>query len=124
MSQLFVEYGLFLLKTITVVLAIIVVIAFAAAAGRRAIQDNLEVENLNRRYRSLARVLRKAVLGKADRRKEGRAARKQDRQDEKSSSSRPRSFVLDGQDVNLTASIPTLPRPPRMKLTGPIIRIR
>ena len=95
MSQLLVEYGLFLLKTVTVVLAIIVVIAFAAAAGRRATQDNLEVENLNRRYRNLARILRKAVLGKTDRRKEGRAARKQDRQDEKSSSSRPRSFVLD-----------------------------
>jgi serine protease SohB len=95
MSHLFVEYGLFLLKTVTVVLAIVVVIAVAAAAGRRATQDNLEVENLNRRYRSLGRVLRKAVLGKSERRKEGRAARKRDRAEDKSSSTRPRSFVLD-----------------------------
>lgn len=95
MSHLFAEYGLFLLKTVTIVLAIIVVISFAAAAGRRATQDNLEVEHLNRRYRSLGRVLKKAVLGRSERRKEGRAARKRDRQEEKASSTRPRSFVLD-----------------------------
>lgn len=95
MSHLFAEYGLFLLKTVTIVLAIIVVISFAAAAGRRATQDNLEVEHLNRRYRSLGRVLKKAVLGRSERRKEGRAARKRDRREEKASSTRPRSFVLD-----------------------------
>ncbi|HZW60502.1 MAG TPA: protease SohB, partial [Woeseiaceae bacterium] len=60
------EYGLFLLKTITVVAAIVIVIGAAAAAGRKAAQqETLEVENLNERYRNLARSLKRAVLGKS-----------------------------------------------------------
>ena len=41
MSQFFIEYGLFLLKAVTVVAAIIVVIGVAASTGRKAAHEGL-----------------------------------------------------------------------------------
>ncbi|MEJ2274766.1 MAG: protease SohB, partial [Woeseiaceae bacterium] len=61
MAGFFADYGLFLLKTLTIVVAIIAIIAAAAAAQKKASHEGLEVENLNKKYRSLADVLRKAV---------------------------------------------------------------
>ena len=58
------EYGLFLLKVATIVVAIVIVIAAGAAAGRKAGQDGLEVENLNKKYRETAAALRSAVMKK------------------------------------------------------------
>ena len=53
------EYGLFLLKTITIVAAIVVVIGAGAAAGRKSGQhEGLEVENLNEKYQKMASGLR------------------------------------------------------------------
>jgi serine protease SohB len=54
MSEFFFEYGLFFAKILTIVIAIVVIIGFAAAAGRRAHHEGLEVENLNKKYQSLA----------------------------------------------------------------------
>ena len=42
MAEFFAEYGLFLLKTVTIVIGIIAVIAVAAAAGRKASHEGLE----------------------------------------------------------------------------------
>jgi serine protease SohB len=95
MNQFLLEYGLFLLKVATIVAAIVVVISVAAAASRRSSQEGLEVENLNRKYRSLAQTLRKAVLNKAERKKQAKEFRKREKADAKQSSARPRSFVLD-----------------------------
>ena len=57
MTQFLAEYGLFLLKVITILAAIIVVIVFAASAGRKASHEGLEVENLNKKFKSLADTL-------------------------------------------------------------------
>ena len=62
MSEFFMDYGLFLLKVATVVVAIVIIIGVAAAASRKAHQEGLEVENLNKKYKNLASALRKAVL--------------------------------------------------------------
>ena len=62
MTEFFVEYGLFLLKAATIVIAIVIVLGVAAAAGRKAGQEGLEVESINQKYKSLASALRLAEL--------------------------------------------------------------
>ena len=102
------DYGLFLLKVVTIVIAIAVVIAIAAAAGRKGTQDGLEVENLNRKYRDLAASLKKAVLGKADARREQKELKKERKAEEKKSSGRPRSFVIDFKGDLKASRVPSL----------------
>ena len=49
MTEFLAEYGLFLLKVVTVALAIVVVIVIAAAEGRKAGHEGLEVESINKK---------------------------------------------------------------------------
>ncbi len=102
------EYGLFLLKVVTIVVAIIVVIGVAASAGRRAAQEGLEVESINKKYRSLAQALRKSVLKKDARKKEAKEEKKREKAEEKSPTSRPRSFVLDFKGDLKASAVPSL----------------
>jgi serine protease SohB len=95
MAQFFAEYGLFLLKVITILAAIVVVIVVAASAGRRASHEGLEVENLNKKYKSLANTLLAAVSTKSERKKTAKARKKEDKAESKTPSARPRSFVID-----------------------------
>jgi serine protease SohB len=88
------EYGMFLLKVATIVVAIVIVIAAGAAAGRKAGQDGLEVENLNKKYRETAAALRSAVMKKGERKKQAKQDKKQQKAEGKAPS-RPRSFVID-----------------------------
>ena len=97
MSQFFIEYGLFLLKVVTIVVAIVVIIAVAASAGRKASQEGLEVESINKKYKSLASALRQAVLNKDQQKKEAKAEKKRDKAEAKEVSDRPRSFVIQFQ---------------------------
>jgi serine protease SohB len=96
MTEFFAEYGLFLLKTATLVLAIVVVIGAAAAAGKKAGQhEGLEVEHLNRKYRRMAQVLNRAVMKKADWKKAAKAEKEREKAEEKSGAARARVFVID-----------------------------
>ncbi len=95
MTQFLAEYGLFLLKVITILAAIIVVIVVAASAGRKASHEGLEVENLNKKYKSLADTLLAAVSTKSERKKTAKARKKEDKAESKVPSARPRSFVVD-----------------------------
>ncbi len=108
MSQFLADYGLFLLKAITVVVAIIVVISFAAAAGRKAGQEGLEVESLNKKYRSLAGALRKAVLKKDEAKKDAKEEKKRDKAEAKAPSDRPRSFVINFKGDLKATAVPSL----------------
>ena len=97
------EYGLFLLKVMTFVVAIVIIMAAGAAAGRKATQNHLEVENLNDKYRKMAGALRSAVLKKDDRKKQAREEKKQKKAEDKKAG-RPRSFVIDFKgDLKATA---------------------
>jgi serine protease SohB len=107
MTEFFTDYGLFLLKTLTIVVAIIVVIGAAAAAGRKAAHEGLEVESLNKKYKSLARSLRKAVYKKDERKKEAKEEKKRDKAEEKAAS-RPRSFVIDFKGDLRASAVPAL----------------
>jgi len=95
MAAFFAEYGLFLLKAITIVVAIVVVIVVAASAGRKASHEGLEVENLNKKYKTLANALRDAVSSKDEQKKAAKERKKADKAAKKESSDRPRSFVID-----------------------------
>jgi serine protease SohB len=108
MSQFLAEYGLFLLKVITIVVAIIVIIGVAASAGRKASQEGLEVESINKKYKSLAQSLRKAVLKKAEQKKQAKKDKKRAKEEEKASTTRPRSFVIDFKGDLKASAVPSL----------------
>ena len=104
MAAFFAEYGLFLLKAITIVVAIVVVIVVAASAGRKASHEGLEVENLNKKYKTLANALRDAVSSKGEQKKAAKERKKEDKAAKKEPSERPRSFVIDFKgDLNASA---------------------
>lgn len=108
MSQFFVEYGLFLLKAVTVVVAIVIIIGVAASAGRKGGHEGLEVESINKKYKALAELLRKAVLSKSDLKKEAKAEKKREKAQAKSDASRLRSFVIDFKGDLKASAVPSL----------------
>jgi len=95
MVEFIAEYGMFLLKAVTIVVAVIAVISVAAMAGKRAAHEGLEVENLNKKYKGFSDTLRDAVLPKRERRKSAKARRKEQKAQSKDVSTKPRSFVID-----------------------------
>lgn len=95
MAAFFADYGLFLLKVVTIAGAIIAVIGFAAAAGRKAGSEGLEVESLNKKFRALGDGLRKAVSTKDERKKAAKERKKEDKAAARNPPARPRSFVVD-----------------------------
>ncbi len=65
MSEFFLDYGLFLAKTVTLVAAVLFVIGFAVATSRRGKDEGgLTVKSLNARYRDLTDTVRREVLPK------------------------------------------------------------
>ena len=109
MTEFIAEYGLFLLKAITVVAAIVVVIGTAAAAGRRAShQEGLEVESLNKKYRMLSSALKQVVMTKAEWKAEAKAEKEHDKAQAKSKVKRPRIFVLDFKGDLKASALPSL----------------
>jgi len=108
MSEFFIEYGLFLLKTVTLVAAVVVIIGTAAAAGRKSSSEGLEVENLNQKYQDLASGLRKIVLRKDEWKAEAKAEKARLKAEAKSSERRPRSFVIDFKGDLKASAVPSL----------------
>ena len=69
MSDFFFDYGLFLSKTATIVVAIAAIIFFIVAAASRKQADGkeaLEVKKLNKKYQDMAMALNIAMLEKND----------------------------------------------------------
>ena len=95
MGQFLAEYGLFLLKVITILAAIVVAIVVAASAGRKAAHEGLEVENLNSKFKSLADTLRAAISTKDEQKQVAKARKKEAKAESKTPSGKPRSFVID-----------------------------
>lgn len=108
MTEFLAEYGLFLLKVVTVAMAIVVVILIAAAEGRKAGHEGLEVESINKKYKGMASVLRKAVMQKSDQKKEAKEEKKREKADAKKASSRPKSFVIDFKGDLKASGVPSL----------------
>jgi serine protease SohB len=109
MTEFFADYGLFLLKTVTIVAAIVVIIGAAAAAGKKAShQEGLEIEDLNKKYKALANALKQAVMKKADWKKEAKAAKEHDKAEAKSDKSLPTAFVIDFKGDLKASAVPSL----------------
>ena len=109
MTEFFAEYGLFLLKAMTIVAAIVVVIGTAAAAGKRAgHHEGLEIESLNKKYQLLAAALKQAVMKKADWKAEVKATKERDKAEAKSDEKRPRAFVIDFKGDLKASAVPSL----------------
>lgn len=108
MGQFFAEYGMFLLKVMTVVAGIVVVIVAAAAAGRKASLEGLEVDNLNKKYTKLADALRAVVSTKDERKEIGKARKKEEKAEAKARSRKPISFVIDFKGDLKASAVPSL----------------
>jgi len=105
MIEFFAEYGLFLLKALTIVGAIVVIVGAIAAAGRRStMHDGLEIEQLNKKYQAMANVLKRAILDKADWKAQSKEDKKKIKIDSKSADKRARSFIINFKgDLKATA---------------------
>jgi len=108
MIEFFAEYGLFLLKVVTVVVGIVVVIVVAASAGRKGAQEGLEVENLNKKHESLVDTLQSAVSSKGQKKKAAKEKKKKDKAEAKEEANRPRSFVIDFKGDLKASAVPSL----------------
>ena len=67
-AEFLADYGLFLLKTATIVAAVVLIIGAAVAAGNRGSkteQGHIEVRKLNERYDDMAQALKEIVLDPA-----------------------------------------------------------
>jgi len=108
MIEFFAEYGLFLLKVVTVVVGIVVVIVVAASAGRKGTQEGLEVESLNKKHESLVETLQNAVSSKGQKKKAAKEKKKKHKAEAKEEAIRPRSFVIDFKGDLKASAVPSL----------------
>lgn len=98
MTEMLLDYGLFLAKTLTILAGIGLVLAMAVRARRGGFDDSaerLEVLDLNDRYRTLARALREPSLTRKAYRRSLKAERKLEKTKKKEADDRPRLFVID-----------------------------
>ncbi|MGH8562036.1 MAG: protease SohB [Nevskiales bacterium] len=110
MLEYFLQYGLFLAKAVTIVVAIGVVIGFLFNAFRHAREfatEHLEVKNLNRRFENMAEVLYHELQSAPERKAHIKAKKTEYKQRAKAAklgkAPRPRVFVL-GFDGDIRAS--------------------
>lgn len=99
MTQFLLDYGLFLAKAVTVLVAIGLVLLMVAGMSRRGggQANGLHVEKLNERYRDIARAVQQTVLSKSAFKKQVKADKQQRKQADKAADDdgRKRYFVLD-----------------------------
>ena len=107
MTEFLADYGLFLLKAATLVVAIVVVIGTAAAASKKGTGDELIVEHLNKKYRKIADALRKVVLPKEALKKHLKDEKQKDK-DSAKDDTRPRTFVIDFKGDLKASAVPSL----------------
>jgi serine protease SohB len=110
MTEILMEYALFLAKAMTIIVAVgLTVTMIAASVRRERMPDRLEVKHLNEKYEAMANTLRKETLSKKAFKthlKQEKARKKAERKQEKSAGdgARPRVFVLNFHgDIKATA---------------------
>ena len=109
MIEFFAEYGLFLLKAVTIVAAVVIIIGAAASVSRKAShQEGLEVEDLNKKFQEVSAALKQAVMKKADWKKEAKSIKEKRKSEAKSDATRGRAFVLDFKGDLKASAVPSL----------------
>ncbi len=104
MTEFLADYGLFLAKTATLLVALAIAVVIIAGASRRETRPGgLKVEKLHERYREMADAIKRAVLSKRDYRHAAKADKKA-RKEQSKDKSKKRFFVLDFKgDIRATA---------------------
>jgi serine protease SohB len=93
------EYGIFLLKAITILAVILIIIGFAAAAGskqKKQSKGHIEINKLNDRFKDYRDLIRNTILGKDEQKKLQKQEKKQQKLQKKGSGevARRRVYVL------------------------------
>lgn len=97
MAEFFIDYGLFLAKTITLIVALLAtVFAIIAVAGRSREEgrEKLEIKKLNDKYRQMTHLLQTHLLPKGELKKYLQQEKKTEKQNTKDTTPRRRIFVL------------------------------
>ncbi len=107
MSEFLIDYGLFLAKTLTVVIAVvlIIVVSFTLSRRTRAL-EKLEVKNLNDKFESMQQLLKSQILPKKQWKKLAKEtkAKKKAEHKKKTKDERKQIYVLDFHgDIKATA---------------------
>jgi serine protease SohB len=109
MIDVLINYGLFVAKTATIVAAIGIGAALMFALSRRARpSEQLEVKNLNKKYETMAQLLKRSILSKKDYKKDAKAAKARKKsefkQQKKAPAAKKRVFVIQFRgDIKATA---------------------
>jgi len=110
MVEFLFEYGLFFLKVLTFVIAIVVVMVLASGlSGSRGSQNELTVESLNDKYHDMRDLLRQTVLSKHEWKAVSKANKKAEKAKEKAApegeEARKRTYVINFEaDMRASAS--------------------
>jgi len=108
MLEIFLEYGLFLLKVITILISVIVLISFIAASKKSKSAEGLEIENLNDKYKGLSNSLNKAVMEKDEWKKKQKAQKVTAKKNKKRKIRKPKAYILDFIGDIKASAVPSL----------------
>ena len=108
MLEIFLEYGLFLLKVITVLISVIVLISFVAASKKSTAAEGLEIENLNDKYKGLSDSLNKAVMEKDEWKKKQKSEKAIAKKNKKKKTKKPKVYILDFIGDIKASAVPSL----------------
>ena len=108
MLEIFLEYGLFLLKVITVLISVIVLISFVAASKKSNTSEVLEIENLNEKYKGLSDSLNKAVMKKDEWKKKQKSEKAIAKKNKKKKTRKPKAYILDFIGDIKASAVPSL----------------
>lgn len=96
MIEFLIDYGLFFAKTVTIVIAVMIIAAGIIGLSMRSQGKNkeqIEVKNLNQRYEDMALALQAAILPKKSFKQTLKASKKERKKEPEKT--RPRLFVID-----------------------------
>ena len=108
MLEIFLEYGLFLLKVITILISVIVLISFVAASKKSNTTEGLEIENLNEKYKGLSDSLNKAVMEKDEWKKKQKSEKAIAKKNKKKKTRKPKAYILDFIGDIKASAVPSL----------------
>ena len=108
MLEIFLEYGLFLLKVITVLISVIVLISFVAASKKSNTSEGLEIENLNEKYKGLSDSLNKAVMEKDEWKKKQKSEKAIAKKNKKKKTRKSKAYILDFIGDIKASAVPSL----------------
>ena len=108
MLEIFLEYGLFLLKVITILISVIVLISFVAASKKSNTTEGLKIENLNEKYKGLSDSLNKAVMEKDEWKKKQKSEKAIAKKNKKKKTKKPKAYILDFIGDIKASAVPSL----------------